>query len=143
VASDGTVDFKQAAGTVRYSFQSEPGHGPQPPRNPGKIPPRSYCGKQNVHIRRHGLVADPDVPAFPCQGKPRESLPDPQCTTKQVWDFARSRNVSADKPARIEYYAARSGPAYRITVPGSHHRLTLAADCKTELRNPDALGGVP
>ena len=143
VASDGTVDFKQAGGTVRYSFQSEPGHGPQPPRDPGKIPPRSYCGKQNVHIRRHGLVADPDVPAFPCPAKPRESLPDPQCSTKQIWDFALSREVPAKKPARIEYYAARSGPAYRITVSGTHQRLTLAADCKTELKNPEALGGVP
>jgi len=143
VATDGTVDFKDAAATVRYSFQSEPGHGPQPPRDPGKIPPRSYCGKQNVHIRRHGLVADPDVPAFPCPAKPRDSLPDPQCSTKQIWDFALSKKVPAKKGARIEYYAARSGPAYRFTVPGAHHRLTLAADCKTELKNPDALGGVP
>ena len=144
VAEDGTVDFKKG-GSVRYSFQSEPGHGPQPPRDPGKVPPRSYCGKQSVNIRRHGLVADPDVPAFPCQGKPRDSLPDPECTTKQIWDYALAHGATASKgkPARIEYYAARQGPAYRFTVPGTPHRISVSSDCKTGLKGHDGVGGVP
>jgi len=143
VHPDGTVNFKKGEGTVRYSFQSEPGHGPQPPRDPGKVPPRSYCGKQSVHIRRHGIVADPDVPAFPCQSKPRDSLPDPECTTKQLWDYALTQGVTKAKPARIEYFTARSGPAYRLTVPGTQHRIVVGSDCKTELESRDAHGGVP
>lgn len=143
VASDGTVDFKKGAGSVRYSFQSEPGHGPQPPRDPGKVPRRSYCGKQSVHIQRHGLVADPDVPAFPCSAKARDSLPNPECTTKQIWDYALAHDVPKNKPARIEYYSAKNGPAYRFTVTGTSHRIVLSHDCKTELKPLDAHGGVP
>lgn len=145
VNPDGTVNFKheKGAASVRYSFQSEPGHGPQPPRDPGKVPPRSYCGKQSVHIRRHGIVADPDVPAFPCPSKPRESLPDPECTTKQLWDYALTKGVTQAKPARIEYFSAKAGPAYRFTVPGTQHRLVVGSDCKTEIKNRDAHGGVP
>jgi len=108
------------------------------------VPPRSYCGKQNVFIRRHGLVADPDVPAFPCAATPREELPEPKCTTQQIWDYMVSVNkVSKHKPARIEYFQARSGPAYRFTIPSTRHRVVLAEDCKTELKSPDSLGGVP
>lgn len=147
VARDGTVDFKDKKGTgsVRFAFQSEPGHGPQPPRDPGKVPPRSYCGKQNVHIRRHGIVADPDVPSFPCPAKPRDSLPNPECTTRQIWDFAAAQGLPTDKPARIEYFAARSGPAYRLTVSasGAQRRVVVASDCKTELKTREAHGGVP
>lgn len=143
VVDDGTIDFKKSGGPVRYSFQSEPGHGPQPPRDPGKVPPRSYCGKQSVHIRRHGIVADPDVPAFPCPTKPRDSLPDPECSAKQIWELARSKQVPTGKPARIEYFAARGGPAYRFTVPGTQHRLVVDSDCKTELKSRDTQGGVP
>ncbi|HEU5076355.1 MAG TPA: hypothetical protein VFU02_19320 [Polyangiaceae bacterium] len=143
VDPEGTVDFEKGAGTVRYSFQSEPGHGPQPPRDPGRVPPRSYCGKQSVNIRRHGIVADPDVPAFPCQLKARDSLPNPECTTKQIWDYAITQGVPKGKPARIEYFSAQSGPAYRFTVPGTQHRVVVASDCKTELKSREAHGGVP
>src|SRR4051794_18816624 len=35
VKSDGTMDFKAGQGSVRYTFQSPPMQGPQPPREPG------------------------------------------------------------------------------------------------------------
>ena len=61
VRSDGTVDLSEGPGRVRYLFQSAPGQGPQPPRATGTLARRLYCGKQNVHLRKEGLVADPDI----------------------------------------------------------------------------------
>jgi hypothetical protein len=144
VKSDGTIDFKKPGALVRYSFQSGPGEGPQPTLEPGTLPRRSYCGKQGVYIRRHGLVVDADMPAFPCGVHLREAMPDPGCSLKQVWDFVtEKKGVPTKAPARIEYYQAKSGPAYRFSVPGTEHRLALSADCSRLLSSADGLGGVP
>src|SRR5215204_6422805 len=85
VKSDGSVDLSEGPGRVRYSFQSSPGQGPQPAREPGTLPRKHYCGKQNVHLRREGLVADPDVAEYPCSPVPQEHLQDPRCGAREVW----------------------------------------------------------
>src|SRR5690606_39945952 len=64
VASDGTID-PASAGYARYSFQSPPGHGPQPPREPGVVPRRANCGRQYVRLGRQGIEAEPDQALVP------------------------------------------------------------------------------
>ena len=60
VQSDGTVDVSEGPGRVRYTFQSAAGQGAQPAREPGTLPKRITCGKQNVVLRKEGLVAEAD-----------------------------------------------------------------------------------
>jgi len=144
VSADGTIDFEMTGAEVRYSFQSAPGRGPQPAREPGTVPRRSYCGKQNVFIRKRGLVAEADMAGYPCSPRLPEPLPPPQCSIKDVWDFAiKNRGVPTGRPARIEYYRAKQGPAYRFTLPGTQHRFSISADCSRELVGGDVFGGVP
>lgn len=144
VSRDGTIDFEKTGTLVRYSFQSNPGEGPQPPRPPGTVPRRSYCGKQNVYIRRHGLVAEHDVAAFPCSAAMKEPLPPPGCDLEQVWDWmVENKSVPTKRPARIEYFRTKAGPAYRFTLPGTSHRVTISGDCSKELKASEAMGTVP
>ena len=144
VSSDGTVNLKKNGALVRYSFQSGPGEGPQPKREPTTLGRHSYCGRQNVYIRRHGMVAEEDMAAFPCGSQLKEPLPDPGCSLKQVWDFMiHKRGAPQGRPARIEYYMAKQEPAYRFTLPGTKHRVSLSADCARVLSPAEGLGGVP
>ena len=79
VKSDGSVDTSDGSGRVRYSFQSAPGQGPQPPREQGALARRPYCGRQAVLIRKDGLVAEPDIPDASCAAQPSDPLPEPHC----------------------------------------------------------------
>jgi len=142
VASDGTVDLSEGPGRVRYSFQSSPGEGPQPPREPGTLARRLYCGKQNVHLRKEGMVADPDIPDYPCPARPADALPEPRCGTQDVWRHAVERGARADRLARIEYYRARVGPAWRFDLPGTPHRFSLYGDCGRRLTLQESIGAV-
>ncbi len=144
VRANGTIDFKQTGAQVRYSFQSNPGEGPQPPRASGTLPRHSFCGRQNVVIGRYGIVADPDLASFPCSAKIKDPLPPPRCNLKQVWDFMiEKERVPKKRPARIEYYQAKAGPAFRFTLPGTKHRASISGDCKRRLKPTEAVGGVP
>lgn len=143
VRADGTIDVSEGPGRARYAFQSGQGQGPQPPREPGSLPRRHYCGKQNIHLRQEGLAADPDVTDFPCAAAPIEALPDPRCGPREVWAHAIKRGAPKDRMARIEYYRARGGPAWRFDLPGTPHRFTLYGDCGSELSGRDAVGSVP
>ncbi|HMJ12968.1 MAG TPA: hypothetical protein VK524_16215, partial [Polyangiaceae bacterium] len=119
VRSDGTVDLSEGPGQVRFSFQSPAGQGPQPPREPGSLPRRDYCGKQNVHLRKEGLVADPDLAEYPCPPAHADPLPDPRCDLRQVWAHALTKGAARERLARIEYYRSNAGPAWRFELPGS------------------------
>jgi hypothetical protein len=143
VASDGTVDVGEAGHRVRYVFGSARGEGPQPPRPPGTLPRRDFCGKQNVHITADGMSADPDQPSYPCASQRAEPLPDPRCSTKDLWQQAIKRGAPADRRASIEYYRAAAGPAWRFDIPGSWHPLVLYGDCERELTGADTFGSVP
>ncbi|HWZ92760.1 MAG TPA: hypothetical protein VNW92_28035, partial [Polyangiaceae bacterium] len=90
VASDGAVDVS-GIGHVRYSFQSAPGQGPQPVREPGTLARRPYCGKQSVDIGKTGLVAEPDSPDASCSPRASDPLPEPRCTLADIWAFAAAR----------------------------------------------------
>jgi hypothetical protein len=135
--------LSEGPGRVRYSFQSPPGEGPQPQREPGTLARRPYCGKQNIHLRREGLVADPDQAEYPCPPQHTDALPEPRCGTREVWRRAIEKGAQRDRLARIEYYRARSGPAWRFELPGTPHRFSLYGDCGQELDPADALGSVP
>jgi hypothetical protein len=143
VHSDGTVDFATKNVSVRYSFQSEPGEGPQPPRKPGTLARRTYCGKQNVFIKKLGVVAEEDMATYPCATNPKEPLPPPQCTAKDVWQHALKKGAKTGVLARIEYYRAEAGPAWRFVQAGTRERFSLSGDCSRELKGKEATGSVP
>ncbi len=143
VQSDGTVDVAEGPGRVRYSFQSPAGHGPQPAREPGTLPKRLTCGKQNVLLRKEGLVAEPDLTDYPCSGLAIEPLPDPQCSARDIWRLARKRRVPKDRLAHIEYYRSKVGPAWRFEISGTTHAFSVYGDCKRELSAAEAYGSVP
>lgn len=141
--NEGTVDLSEGPGRVRYVFQSSAGHGPQPPLEPGTRPKRVTCGKQNVLVRKEGLVAEPDVADYPCPPGGVEPLPDPQCTVRDIWRLARKRRVPKDRLAHIEYFRSKAGPAWRFEISNTAHRFTVYGDCKRELTGADAQGSVP
>ncbi len=143
VKSDGTVDLSEGPGRVRYTFQSPAGHGPQPLREPGTLPRQLYCGKQAVLLRKEGLVAERDKPDTSCASRHVEPLPDPQCSFKQIWGEALKEGAPGDRFARIEYFRARSGPAYRFEIAGTKHRFTLHGDCERRLNGADATNLIP
>jgi hypothetical protein len=143
VKSDGTVDLSEGPGRVRYTFQSPAGHGPQPLREPGTLPRQLYCGKQSVLLRKEGLVAERDKPDSGCVSRHIEPLPDPQCSFKQVWAEALKEGAPGDRFARIEYFRARSGPAYRFEIAGTKHRFTLHGDCERRLNGADSANVAP
>jgi hypothetical protein len=141
VNADGMVDVSDPTNRVRYTFQSEPGEGPQPPREPGTLPKRLNCGRQNVVIRSGGMAAELDQADYPCApGTTLEALPEPQCSARAVWKLAKRRHIPSDKNARLEYYRAKAGPAWRFEIPGTQHRFSVYGDCKRELNGVEAVG---
>lgn len=138
VRNDGTVDVSEGPGRARYSFQSEAGHGPQPEREPGTLPKRVTCGKQEVVLRKEGLVAEPDQADYPCPPGGVEPLPEPQCGARTLWKLARRRKIPNDSRAHIEYFRSKAGPAWRFEVLGTPHQFTVYGDCKRELTGTEA-----
>ncbi|HEY6080066.1 MAG TPA: hypothetical protein VIW29_14730 [Polyangiaceae bacterium] len=143
VQSDGQLDLSEGPARVRYSFQSPAGHGAQPPRDPGTLPKRLTCGKQNVLLRKEGLVAEPDGADYPCPPGGVEALPEPQCSAKDIWRLAKKRKMPRDRLAHIEYYRSKAGPAWRFEIAGTPHHFTVYGDCKRELSASEAHGTVP
>lgn len=143
VSSDGKVDLTEGPVRVRYAFQSAPGQGPQPDSEVGPLPQRPLCGKQDVQLRKEGLVADADQPNTPCPPKQPEPLPDPQCTLATIWQRALERGIRSDRLARIEYFRARGGPAWRFEQAETGAHFVLYGDCRTELKGGEASGHVP
>lgn len=143
VRLDGTLDFTAHGSSLRFAFQSPPGKGAQPPREGGTLPKRTYCGKQNVQVRAAGLVADADVASYPCPSVQDEPLPEPRCSLAKIWEKARKKGAPEDGKARIEYFRANEGPAYRFAIPGTRHKFVLYGDCERELKGKAALGHVP
>jgi len=143
VASDGTIDLRSATAYARYSFQSPPGHGPQPPREPGVVPRRANCGRQSVRVGRQGIEAEADQAHVPCPALQREPLPEPRCTFAAIWRHARKLGANPEGRARIEYYRAAAGPAYRFELPGTSIRFSLYGDCERQLTTGEAVGSVP
>jgi hypothetical protein len=142
VRSDGTLDVSEGPGRARYVFQSPPGRGPQPP--PGGPGLRGvYCGRQEVHLRNEGLVAVPDQASVPCPGRVLEPLPDPQCSLGTIWQHALQRGIPADRLARIEYFRANGGPAWRFDVRDGGKRFVLYGDCRRELKGSAAASQSP
>jgi hypothetical protein len=138
VRSDGTIDLTEGPGRARYVLQSPPGHGPQPPREPGTLPRRHHCGKQTIHLRAEGLVADPDISDYPCPAQAAEHLPDPRCSFSDVWASAIKKGAPRNQLARVEYYRSRAGPAHRFELPGTQYRFSVYGDCQRELTTAEA-----
>jgi hypothetical protein len=143
VKSDGTVDVSAPGSRIRYVFSSPRGEGPQPVRPPGTLPNRAYCGRQNIHVKKDGMVADPDQSTAPCPAERGDGLPAPRCSPKEVWQVAIRRGAPADRLASIDYFRASAGPAWRFEIPGTPHSFTLYGDCVRELYGFEATGSVP
>ncbi|MFO0570646.1 MAG: hypothetical protein U0263_33725 [Polyangiaceae bacterium] len=144
VKSDGTLDLNDITGRARYTFQSLEGEGPQPAREPGTLPRRHYCGKQTVHLKKEGLVADPDVTDYPCPSQTLDPLPEPpRCGFAEVWAHAIKSGAPRERMARIEYYRAKAGPAWRFEIPGTPHKFALYGDCGRQLDEAEAFTVAP
>lgn len=144
IGKDGTLDLQAPGARLRFAFQSRRGEGPQPPRPKGTLPKRLFCGKQSVHVTAEGMFADPDQPTYPCPARRGEALPEPRCGPKDVWQYAIDvKHYPADKRARIEYFRANAGPAWKFEIPGTRYRFTLYGDCGREITGGDAFGSVP
>lgn len=143
VKSDGTIDVGGRKGSIRYSFQSPPGHGPQPPREPGSVPRRNLCGRQSVRVQSSGIYADADQNELPCPSRPLSPLPAPRCTLARIWQHALAREAPSDALARIEYYRAAVGPAWHFELPTANLRFSLYGDCGRELTEEEAIGFSP
>jgi len=143
VKSDGTIDLSTPSGRARYSFQSAVGEGPEPQREPGTLARRSYCGRQTIDLRKDGLVAEVDAADAVCATHPTDPLPEPHCTLADVWAHALSRGVPKERMARIEYYRASAGPAWRFEAPHARGRFSLYGDCKRELDAHEAVNIAP
>jgi hypothetical protein len=142
VRSDGTIDVSEGPGRARYVFQSAPGRGPQPaPTAQGSR--GVYCGRQEVHLRNEGLVAVPDQASVPCPPRVVEPLPDPQCSVAAIWAHALKKGIAADRLARIEYFRANGGPAWRFDVRDGGKRFVLYGDCRRELKGHAAASQSP
>ena len=142
VQSDGTINVANGTGHVRYHFASAPGEGPQPERPRGTLPRQQYCGRQQVVINREGIAAKPDETTNRCRGKAPEGLPAPRCGLKEVWARALEKGWPEDKLAKIEFYRAQAGPAWRFMMTGTKHRFVLYGDCGKELEGKEAVGSV-
>jgi hypothetical protein len=140
VTSEGTVDLAgERPPRVRYTFASAQGEGPEPVREPGTLARRPSCGRQSVVLRKDGIVAETDAAEAVCAQHPTDPLPDPPCGLAEVWAHALSLGVPKEKLARIEYYRASAGPAWRFEAPHASGRFSLSGDCKRELEGRDAM----
>jgi hypothetical protein len=140
VRSDGTVDLSEGPGQVRYAFQSARGERAPLPQDPSAAP---HCGKQNVKLRHEGLVAEPDLQNYPCATPHVDALPEPHCDFRGVWSHALAKGAPREQLARVEYYRAAAGPAWRFELPGGGHKFSLYGDCGRELTEAEAIGFVP
>ena len=142
VRSDGTVNVADGTGLVRYHFESRSGEGPQPERPRGTLPRGRYCGRQQVVINSRGIAALPDQTTNRCRGRAPEGLPVPRCDLQQVWAKALDKGWPSDKLAKVEFYRAKAGPAWRFMLIGTKKRFVLYGDCGKELVGKDATGSV-
>lgn len=148
VRADGTMDFSAKGTALRFAFQSPRGHGPQPARAGGTLPERTYCGLQSVSVGPHGIAAEKDDMKVACSHKEPRALPPPdRCTVTDVWAVARSRHIDDGGTARIEYFWAEAGPAYRFTKEEKKkptQRFVISAkDCKKLFGGKQQRGSVP
>jgi hypothetical protein len=143
VRPDGTLDFTEGPGNARYLFQSAPGEGPQPDSEVGPLPRRPLCGRQDVQLRKEGLVAAADQPEVLCAPRSPDPLPDPQCSLATIWQKALERGIRGDRLARIEYYRAHGGPAWRFEQQETGAQFVLYGDCRRELRGAEATRRAP
>lgn len=141
--ASGTVDVRAPSTSVRFTFQSPAGHGPQPQRPTGVLSRYRTCGLQRVLLRKDGIVAEEDRTTTGCKATAEPALPPPRCTLKEVFAEGVRIGMPASGLARVEYYLSAVGPAYRLSMPRTRHRLELGADCKRHLTSTEARGSAP
>lgn len=139
VKSDGTIDVSTPGGRVRYGFQSNPGEGPEPPRQPDTLARHPYCGRQDVQVTKDGMVAEIDAADATCAPHPADPLPEPRCSLADIWAHAIGRGVPKERVAHIEYYRSSAGPAWRFEAPHHRGRFSLYGDCQRELDAKEAV----
>jgi hypothetical protein len=140
VAANGMIDVAGADAHARYSFQSPPGEGAQPEREPGTVRHRHFCGKQEVVLNHSGIGAGVDQTGERCPPSLGDALPDPQCTLADVFKRAIELGADATRPAHVEYYRAHVGPSWRFEQHG-RHPLWIYGDCSRALNSAEAAEG--
>jgi hypothetical protein len=143
IRADGTVDLTEENAFIRYSFQSASGRGPQPPREPGTLPNRRYCGVQHVLLDRQGIVAKGDNPHRACGSGLIEDLGEPRhCPITRLWKTAKKNGFDLNKPARLEYFEAEDGRAFRFTQKRKSI-VVSARNCHSLFKGRASRGGPP
>lgn len=144
VRPNGTIDMSEKGSKLRFAFQSLPGQGPQPARDPGTIPKRHFCGLQSIYVVKKGLYAADDKTQEKCPARDPKDLEIPKaCSLEQVWRIAIEKSLPTAELARIEYYQSHKGPAFRFLQSGHERFSVLAKDCKKLIYGRDQRGTVP
>jgi len=142
VKRNGLIDLHRRKSDVRFSFQSEKGRDYQPLRKSGTLPERRFCGVQSVKLNKKGIVATKDEPERPCpRGVPVELGKPRSCTIADVWKLAIKNRIRKRGLAHVEYFEAKSGPAYRFKKDG-RTLIVSARTCK-RIKGRGARGLVP
>lgn len=143
VSPKGTIDLTQKKSSLRYVFQSDRGRGPQPPRDPGTLPDRRYCGTQSVLVGEGGIAAQEDRPDVACGSREIVDLGTPEhCSLDRLRKVASKHGIKSTGRVSIEYYGAQAGPAFRIRR-GKSTVVISAHDCETVLKGRKQRGAVP
>ncbi len=130
VSANGLVDVDSPNSRVTYHFQSAEGEGPEPPRAPGTLARKRYCGRQAVEITRRGIGAKGDQAALGCDS-PLVVLPPPTCGPSELWLLAKSKGATDDQRATLTYDERDGSPTWHFQSAST--QFTVGSDCKTEL----------
>jgi len=140
VKSDGTIDIVTGPGALSYVFHNGE-KKPKPPK-PNELgaagrPPVGDkavdCPRQVIRVRDDGLDPQAEMNDHRCPVLESEPLPSPTCGPRDLWAKAIAKGATIRQLAHIEYYRSKSGPAWKMSLPGGHFNLVLSADCKLEL----------
>lgn len=143
VSPKGTINLTTKKASLRYVFQSDRGRGPQPPRRPGTLPDRRFCGTQSVLVGEGGMAAQEDRPDVACGSRDIVDLGVPEdCSLKQLRKVASKHSIKNKGGAKVEYFNAHAGPAFRVRQ-GKHTVVISAHDCETVLKGRKQRGAVP
>jgi hypothetical protein len=143
VKFDGTLDLNPIKNSIKYVFQSSKVRSKERKQPDASTSPTWVCPRQVVKLRRDGLTAEADRLDAICPPELGAALPVPHCGPKEVWAKAIAKGATKEDLARLEYYRAKVGPAWKLQISKTHFSLSVSEDCKRELSFADAAGKVP
>ena len=135
VKSDGTLDVTDAGRGKFVFFRARKAPAP---RSKGTRSDPASCDRQVVRLDAKGVIAADVTSGGHCPDRHAVPLPDPPCGPRQLWEAALRKGVKPDARARLEYYRARSGPAWSFRVGQGRPKLVMDGRCARELTPVEA-----